>query len=62
MERRPIVNRRRRLLALIGLTLAAVTPAATTIATPAVLVRQQALGSGGCAEWACGTNHNQVRL
>ena len=62
MERQLVMNRRRRWLALIGLALAAAAPVAVTTAAPAVAVRHEAIAGGGCAEWACGTNHNQVLL
>jgi len=54
---------RRRWLALLTLALAATPPIAMTATTTAAPARQQAItGGGGCDEFMCGTNHNQVRL
>jgi len=63
MERRSSMTRTHSWLGLVGLALAATASVATaTTSAPTFPERQQALGGGGCAEWACGTNHNQVRL
>jgi len=63
MERRSSMTRTRRWLAFVALALAAIAPVATaTTSAPGSPKRLQAIVSRGCAEWACGTNHNQVQL
>jgi hypothetical protein len=56
------MTRRRSWLALLTLALATTPAIAMTATATAVPARQPAITGGGCDEFMCGTNHNQVQL